>query len=306
MSDIVWYLRITFDRKVAYPGEGLFASAIIKNPNLYPIFISSCYWYFTCYPEHSPGIKKINKIIPPQDSIAVPPWQLPIPNVPEGQYEAEVSFDTWIWNVKLENWQKLGKITPDRREPFFIIHTPRFRAFISRSNHDVDRPIVEPIISIIQQWGFDTHTVGINEIEKEENKIPERIIQEITKSDCVFAIATPRDVSSIPALFRTLTWLHNEVSFSYMAQKPTLLIADEQVLLDGLIGTQQIPTIKYSSKDLHTFLLRLNDLMPVIRKILLEEAYRKWKQERIKEIEEIIYQSFTAGIVVQKRFLLDK
>jgi hypothetical protein len=232
--------------------------------------------------------------------------QLPIPNVLEGQYEVEVSFDTWVWNIELKSWQNLGKITPDRREQFSIIHIPRFRVFISRSNHDVDRPIVETIISIIQQWGFDTHTVGINEIEKEKDKVPKRIIQEIMKSDCVFAIATPRDISSIPALFRTLTWLHNEVSFSYIAHKPTLLIADESVLLDGLIGTQEIPAIKYSSCDLYTFLLRLNDLMPVIRKILLEESYRKWQQERIKEIEEIRYQSFIAGMVVQKRLLLNE
>lgn len=306
MSNVIWYLQTTFDRRVAYPNEVLFASATIKNPNSYPIFVGSCYWYFTCYPKHSPGTKEINKIVPPNDSIVVPPWQLPIPDVPEGQYEAEVSFDTWIWNIGLNTWQYLGKISPDRREPFFIIHTPRFRAFISRSNRDVDRPIVESIISIIQQWGFDTHTVGINEIEEKEGKVPERIIQEITKSDCVFAIATPRDVSSVPALYRTLTWLHNEVSFSFMAQKLTLLIADESVLLDGLTGMQQIPIIKYSSLDLNTFLLRLNGLMPVIRKILLEESYLKWQQKRINEIEEIRYQSFIAGMVVQKRLLLDQ
>lgn len=306
MSEAIWYLRTTFDRKVAYPNETLFASATIMNPNSYPIFIEACYWYFTCYPDHLPGIKEINKVIPPGDSTSVPPWQLPIPNVPEGKYEAEVSFDTWIWDISLNNWENLGKVSPDRREPFFIIHTPRFRAFISRSNHDVDRPIVEPIISTIQEWGFDTHTVGINEIEEENAKVPERIIQEIIKSDCVFAIATPRDVSSFPALFRTLTWLHNEVSFSFMAQKPTLLISDESVILDGLTGTQKIPTIKYSSSDLYTFLLRLKDLMPIIRNILLEESYKKWQQDRIKEIEEIRYQSFIAGMVVQKKLFLEE
>jgi hypothetical protein len=218
----------------------------------------------------------------------------------------QVSFDTWYWNMSLQNWQDLGRIYPEHGEPFSIIHSPRLRAFISRSNHDVDRPIVESIIYVVQQWGFDTHTVGINEIENEEEKVPERIIQEIVKSDCVFAIATPRDVSSIPAFFRTLTWLHNEVSFSYLAEKPTLLIADETVLLDGLTGTQQIPTIKYSSRDLNAFLQRLNGLMPVIRETILGQLYQKWQQERIKEIEQICYQSFLAGMVVQKKLLLEE
>src|SRR3990170_7538296 len=201
MSEVIWYLQTSFDRKVVYPEETLFASATIHNPNLFPIYIGSCYWYFTCYHEHIPGKKEINKVVPPKGSVVVPSWRLPIPNIPEGQYEAEVSFDTWAWDVKAANWGYLVKITPDRREPFFIIHSPRLRAFISRSNHDVDRPIVESILSVIQQWGFDTHTVGINEIEKEKNKVPERIVQEITKSDCVFAIATLRDISSKPALF---------------------------------------------------------------------------------------------------------
>jgi hypothetical protein len=306
MPDVIWYLQITVDRKVAYPNEELFASGILYNPNSYPIYIGSCYWYFTCYPDCSPGVNQISNTIYPNGSIVVPPWRLPIPNVPEGQYEAQVSFDTWSWNMSLQNWQDLGRIYPEHGEPFSIIHSPRLRAFISRSNHDVDRPIVESIIYVVQQWGFDTHTVGINEIENEEEKVPERIIQEIVKSDCVFAIATPRDVSSIPAFFRTLTWLHNEVSFSYLAEKPTLLIADETVLLDGLTGTQQIPTIKYSSRDLNAFLQRLNGLMPVIRETILGQLYQKWQQERIKEIEQICYQSFLAGMVVQKKLLLEE
>jgi len=136
--------------------------------------------------------------------------------------------------------------------------------------------------------------------------VPDRIVQEITKSDCVFAIATPRDVSSIPNLFRTLTWLHNEVSFSFMAERPTLLIADQTVLLDGLTGTDRIPTIRYLASDLASFLVRLNGLMPTIRQILKDETFRRWEQERIREIEEIRYQSFVAGMVVQRRLLLEE
>ena len=239
------------------------------------------------------------------DGIAtVPAWHLPIPEIQEGQYEATLSLDTWIWDAQSLQWVPLGLIHPNRGEPFYIIHAPRFRAFISRSNHEVDRPIVDAIVSLIQRWGFDTHTVGINEIERVENRVPDRIVEEITKSDCVFAIATPRDVSSIPSLFRTLTWLHNEVSFSFMAKRPTLLIADQNVLLDGLTGTEKIPTIRYSAFDLSLFLLHLNGLMPTIRQIIRDETFRRWEQARIQEIEEIRFQSFVAGMVVQKRLQL--
>lgn len=302
---VIWYSQITFDRKVAYPGETLFASATITNALQTPIFIGNCHWYFTCYPDRAPGIKPLNVTIMPRNYVSAPAWQLPIPSIPEGQYEARLSFDTWIWNSLTSSWTELGTITPDRGEYFHIIHSPRFRAFISRSNHNVDRPIVDAIVTVIQRWGFDTHTVGVNEIEQDDGKVPERIIQEITKSDCVFAIATPRDISSIPNLFRTLTWLHNEVSFSFMADKPTLLLADNAVLLDGLTGANKIPTIRYDASDLTTFLNHLNGLMPTIRQILQQEAYKRWEQSRIQEIEEIRYQSIISGMVVQKRMFLE-
>lgn len=89
-----------------------------------------------------------------------------------------------------------------------------------------------------------------------------------------------------------------------MAKRPTLLIADQTVLLDGLTGTDKIPTIRYSASDIASFLEHLNGLMPTIRQILRDETLRRWEQERIQEIEEIRYQSFVAGMVVQKRLLL--
>jgi len=304
-TQTIWYLQTVFDRKVAYPGENLFASATVRNATTLPIFVGNCHWQFSCYPGYQPGMKPLNNSIPPNGIATIPAWQLPIPEIPEGQYEAMLSLDTWIWDSNLSRWVSLGCINPNQGEPFYIIHTPRFRAFISRSNHDIDRPIVDSIVSIIQRWGFDTHTVGINEIERDTDRVPDRIVQEIAKSDCVFAIATPRDISSIPNLFRTLTWLHNEVSFSFMAKRPTLLMADQNVLLDGLAGTERIPTIRYSASDLASFLGHINGLMPTIRQVLRDETAKQWEQQRIREIEEIRYQSFIAGMVVQKKLMLE-
>ncbi len=309
MADIgqtIWYILTTYDRKVAYPGELLYASAMVTNAATFPIFIGNCYWQFSCYPDRQPGTTTANVSLQPNACAPVTSWQLPVPDVQEGQYEARVSMDTWEWEPAQGNWISLGKIDSDRGAPFYIVQRPRFRAFISRSNHDVDRPIVDAIVSVIQCWGFDTHTVGINEIEPDASRVPDRIVEEIAKADCVFAIATPRDVSSIPNLFRTLTWLHNEVSFSFMAQQPTLLLADESVLLDGLTGTDRIPTIRYSASDLGSFLDSLHRLMPEIRKILTDRTFRRWEQERIREAEEIRYQGFVSGMVYQKKLLLGK
>lgn len=302
----IWYLQTAFDRKVAHPGENLFASATVKNATTVPIFIGDCHWQFSCYPQSKPGVVSLGTSIPSGGLATVPAWSLPVPEVQENQYEAKLSLETWIWDSRQSQWAPLGVLNPSRGEPFYIIHSPRLRAFISRSNHEVDRPIVEAILSLIQRWGFDTHTVGINEIERVEGRVPDRIVEEIAKSHCVFAIATPRDVSSIPNLFRTLTWLHNEVSFSFMAKRPTLLIADETVLLDGLIGTEKIPTIRYSASDLTAFLVHLNGLMPTVRQIIKDETFKRWEQARIREIEKIRYESFVNGMIVQKTLMVEE
>jgi len=74
---------------------------------------------------------------------------------------------------------------------------PTYRAFISRSNRDEDKPIVEPIISFVQLWGFKTYTVGINVFENNPDNITKRIKNEIMKSDCLIGIATKSDLSAL-------------------------------------------------------------------------------------------------------------
>lgn len=298
---VLWHLRTSFDRKVAHPGETLFATATLHNPNPSPLYIGSCRWKFSCYPKHIPGIKELKKTVPPDGIITIPQWELPIPEIKAGAYTATVSLDTWLWDGRIKQWVNYGTVSPDRGEQFFIIHAPQYRAFISRSSHDIDKPVVEPIISTIQDWGFNTHTVGINEIESDTAKVPKRIVDEIIKADCVFAIATPRDVCSVPNLFRTLAWLDNEVSFSFMAQKPTLLMADRIVKLEGLTSMANIPTIRFSSFDIGSFINYLHEIMPIVRGVIAKEAYRNWQQKRIDEIEKIRFESFSVGMAVRKR-----
>jgi hypothetical protein len=305
MDEILWYLQISFDRNVANPKDILYSSAIIHNPNYYPIYIASCHWWFNCYPDAVPGTKQMKKIIPPNGWEAIPSWELPIPEIQEGQYQAMVSLDTWKWDVSNNLWIDLGTINPNRAENFFIIQNPRFRAFVSRSNRLEDRPIVEPIISQIQKWGFDTHTVGINEIELDKGKVPERIIDEIVKSDCIIAIATPREKLAISNFYNTLTWLHNEVSFAFMDRKLILLIAHNEVKLDGLIGSDKIPVFRYDPNNLANLIQQINNLFPQLRKYLIEETYQKWKQETIEQIERIKMESFIMGVIAQKRLSLD-
>lgn len=306
MNDILlWNLMLTFDRDVAYPGEELDARALVINPNIVPIYLGKAYWKFSCHPNDFPKVIEINKIILPNTPTNVSNYKLIVPNILESQYDVEVSFDTLLWSPLSKTWVNFGRIVPDRKQSFSIIHTPRFRAFISRSNKQKDCPVVETILRIIKQWGFSTHTVGINECEYDINNAPERIKSEIGKADCIFAIASPRDYVAL-SKFRTLTWLDNEVAIAFAYSKPIILVAQDNILLDGLIATNKIPTIKYSLENFDTFLGILNYSMPIIRQHLSTVSYLNMLNNAIKAIENIRTESFASGMAVQKQLMNER
>jgi hypothetical protein len=148
--------------------------------------------------------------------------------------------------------------------------------------------------------------VGINEIEENVKNIPRRIIEEIIKSDCLFAIASPRDVSILPHLIRTLSWLQNEVSFGYMADKPILIMSDVKVSLSGLIADQSIPVIKYDIYQFDSFLQQLNGILPFFRKYIIKKTDESLQQSIKKLIDDKAIEAFKMGMIWQRRLLLEE
>jgi hypothetical protein len=295
MTWIVWELQTTLDRQVAWPGEKVHASFMVRNPLSVPIYITSYAWNTNFYPVDQAVTVQANCIIPANSSHFLGTGNIRVPEVPDGQYQIDIVLETYVYNPAISRWDSLGFIKLAEPQRLLVVHIPRYRAFVSRSNRPEDRFFGDLVVRSIQEWGFDTHTVGINEIVNDPSKVPEVILEEILKADCLFAIATPRDVSAITNLAKTLSWLQSEVSFAYMAQKPLLIFADQSVHLEGLLSSPGIAVLPYDISRLDLLVPQIHSAMPVMRQAISEHQQNKLAAS-IAQAEKIIaYGAFIAG-----------
>jgi hypothetical protein len=145
---------------------------------------------------------------------------------------------------------------------FQVEPSPTYTAFVSCSNRDEDRDIVDFIKSRIRLWGFNTITVG-QEVEASRG-LAQTIRDQATKADCLIAIATPRILDAITNAWETLPWAHGETGITYAKEKPILILRDRSVRLGGLIG--QIPwQSDYDANNRKELSVKLDFMMPSFR-----------------------------------------
>ncbi len=294
---IVWNLLVTLDRQVAVPGEEMHVSFTMSNPLYLHLYIDTLTWGATFYPPDQAVVQDAKKVLAPHGQEYLGAGIIRIPDVPDGQYQIDVRARTYVYDPAAQAWQDLGYIELGEPRRFLVVHAPRFRAFVSRSLRDDDRPVVEPMLHVIQAWGFDTHTVGINELEADPRRTAQRVIEEIFKADCLFAVATPRDVSAVTNLVHTLAWLNSEVSMAFVANKPLLILADHRVRLEGLPASPRLVVLPYDPVALPPFLTTLHNAMPIVRGFV-ERHLQGQLAERVIHAERIVaYGAFIAGTI---------
>jgi len=204
-----------------------------------------------------------------------------------GEQNLKLGLTTWFWDSSLKEWISLGDIFTNIDYRINITPSPVYKAFISRSNRNEDIPIVEPIIEKIRSWGFETKTVGINVFAKDEKKVPSKIIGEIISSDCLIAIATPRDLSAIDDFYKTFAWLQSEVSFAFMKKKPIIVFLDDRVKPEGLVANKYLLIFSFSIFNYLKLYNEMNQVMPLLRKIIKgrkEEDFNKMLTTLFKKI----------------------
>lgn len=231
--------------------------------------------------------------------------QFTIPNETIGMHNFR--FDVNMSKLERRNWNGYASTnnyywtTPEltstvednqiRIQPF-----PRLSAFVSRSAHSNDAPVIDPIVNKITDWGFDPVTVGIN-VFTEFNNVPLEVRQQIIYSDCLIAIATKRDISAVTGLWKTLEWLHNEVGIAFGLEKPILVLRDYEVQVGGLpsiMPAWQIPFDVYNLQAIERDLARH---MPTFRQEILNTKSRAfWKN--IGKVSLPLLAGFAAGAVV--------
>lgn len=156
----LWKIYPLLNKNVAAPGEDIQVNLDIENPNNSYIYISevlieipqaNLYWKLNAQTQ-----------VPPFTRCFLASVNLQLPINLTGQQLLGFKLSTWQFDGLDQKWKHSGLIETNGYHSFWMLPSPRYKAFVSRSNRDYDKPIVEPIVRMIQEWGFETVTVGIN------------------------------------------------------------------------------------------------------------------------------------------------
>ena len=297
---IVWNMQVTLDRQVALPGEDIHLSFTLFNPLQVPLFIDAIQWNTSFYPPAQAVTQPVGKVVMPSSHDFLGSGLVRVPDVPDGQYRVDVAARTLVYTPVSQQWTDFGLVPLTVPATLLVVHTPRYRAFVSRSLRVEDRPVADAIVQVIQLWGFAAHTVGSNECETAPRRLPERFLAEIVKADCLFGIGTTRDISALDHLARTLPWLNSESSFAFVAKKPLLLIVDQSVRLEGFLASPDLTPLRYDPANLPVTLGWLNAIMPLVRQAIERHTKTQAIMRQVEAEQVVAYGAFIAGTVARK------
>ena len=141
-------------------------------------------------------------------------------------------------------------------------------------------PVIESIVTRIAQWGFECRTVGINVLAADPTRPTPEILVEIQTSDCLIAIATPRDPLVKDGLWTAPEWVHGEVGIGFGREKPILVIYDSRVRLGGLPA--QFYSIAYDAQNLNRLRHEIDAVMPLVRDCVRDKKSNDFWWEVLK------------------------
>lgn len=278
-----WNITYNLNKSVICTGDKVILNLDIENldPEFY-LYIDNI---SLKGPKSLDYAYKVKSLVFPNTKQNLAILEIPIPIDIKGEVEMKLNVDTSRLTFKadsneIDKFDNLGILVRKGPIKLQISPTPCFRAFVSRSIHDTDKPMVEPIVKMVQDWGFETNTVGVNISDfNEKHRDPtDVIIGEIIKSDCLIAIATVRDQSAFTGLYSTLQWLHTEVGFAYLQQKPIVLIIDNRINLEGILGQQKWPIIQFNYNELLKLQSELDEIMPHLRLAIADRKAEEFAQ----------------------------
>lgn len=288
----IWNLYYLPDKKVISPGETLHIRLDLHNPTTQYLYISDIAvdipWL------RKPWCIQPKQIVAPNERRNLVSFNLPIPDHVVGRREIRFHLQTFQHDSAFQRWLLPQWISSKPPMEIWTVCLPRYRAFVSRSNRECDKPVVEPIVEMIQQWGFETKTVGINIFEEEPERISKLILTEIVRADCLIGIVTPRDLSALDGFWKTFTWLASEASMAFTMDKPIFLIVDKMISTEGFIAQKHLPKVSFFQLDLPRLYADLCCMMP---------GFRKWIENRKRTEFFRALQNVISG-EVEKAFVL--
>lgn len=265
----LWKLYYSWDKGTFSPAEQVSGYLLIQNTSERPIFIQKvrlCFDWSSKVLLFSLGVH-----IPPDRQSFIPLQPIKIPSTIAGKRKIHCYIETFAYQHETRKWISYGFIPRKGDILLNIKPEPIYSAFISRSNWEQDKPLIDPIVKRISEWGLDCYTVGINVRARDPNRPSPKIRKEIAKADCLIAIATPRDLLVKHGMWTAPDWLHGEVGIGFGKEKPILVIYEESIRLSGLPA--QFYCIPFSMHDLPLLMPKIDAIMPYVRKWIEKQ---KW------------------------------
>lgn len=265
----LWILNCSWNKGTFSSGEQANGYLLIQNTSGRPIFIQTMR---LCFDWNSKVfLLPLRVHIPSNSQSYIPLQSINIPATITGKRKIHCELETFVYQNQTQRWGNYGFVRPNGNLFLYIRPEPIYRAFISRSNWQQDKPLIDPIVKRISEWGFNCYTVGINVKAKDPNKPTPEIKREISQADCLIAIATPRDLLVKHGQWTAPDWLHGEVGIGFGKNKPILVIYEESIRLAGL--PSQFYHLPFSMYDLPQLMPKVDAAMPHVRKWIEKQ---KW------------------------------
>ena len=281
-TENLWALYPQTNKLVYKPGESLKINLTVENLSDSSLYFSQAQ-VAPSWAEGEVGIKpiEVKDYLPGHASMFLTTFNMTLPQQ-VGLYTLKFGLETWVYNYYTVSWENLGVLWTSDWGYIQVTPTPTYTAFVTRSNRPEDTPIVEQIETMIQLWGFEPHTVGIDIFSEDPLKVPAAIEQQISQSAAVIAIATPRDYSLQENLYQTFPWFHIETGMAFRSDKPLLFIVDERIKLEGLLEYPNFPKVHYHPAKLEILEHRLAVVMPSFRKWISDKKSQEFQDALIK------------------------
>jgi hypothetical protein len=214
-----------------------------------------------------------NTQVAPRANLYLSSVPFEIPKLVAGVIRYRACYHLWEYDAVRRNWLDFGTSWSENNHYIKALPSSYYRAFVTRGVPPEDRVVGDQIVDMIKDWGFETYTVGIEETA-DSKLLKEAVRDQIVKSDCLIAIATPRYLDALSGLWRTLEWLHGEVGIAYGRDRPILVLQDESIALGGLPGEIKELALPYNP-------LNLEELRQKLGAVML--PFREWVASRKRE-----------------------
>lgn len=215
-----------------------------------------------------------------------------IPKINAGIVRYSVTHHLWEYSYAGRIWQDLGPFWEKLKWYIKVLPVPYYKVFVSRGLPPEDRLVGDQIVEMIQEWGFETFTVGIDELVDRKALAP-AIKERIKTSDCLIAIATPRYVDALTGYWRTLEYLHGETGIAFGTSRPLLILRDQGVVVGGLPGELIELSVPYDPLNLEELRQRLGSRMPIFRQWVVD----KKREEFLTSLAKVGIPLLIGGIV---------